>query len=79
MMQHQEEDEEQISMGKEQRTMSSMPIGEDFASHSACPFLAPFSSVFHILELGRHLKSNNIGNEQYFLLRGSFTPSTSAI
>ena len=38
---------------------------EGFGSCSSCPFLAPFSSVFHTTELGRPLKSNNIGNGQY--------------
>ena len=52
---------------------------EDFASCLACPFLAPFSSVFHTSELGRRLKSNNLGNGQYFFPRGFFTPSTSSI
>ena len=52
---------------------------EGFAPHSACPFLEIFSSVFHTPELGRRLKSNNLGNGQYVFLRGSFTPSTSSI
>ena len=36
-----------------------------FASRSACPFLAPFSSVFHTSELGPCLKINNLGNRKY--------------
>ena len=52
---------------------------EGFASHSACPFLAPFSSVSHTLELGRCLKINTLGNRKYVFLRVSFTPSTSGI
>ena len=39
---------------------------EGFSSCSVCPFLAPFSSVFYTPELGRHLKSNNLGNGQFF-------------
>ena len=50
-----------------------------FASCSECPFLVPFSSVFHITKLGRRLNSNNLGNGQYFFLHRSFTPSTSSI
>ena len=52
---------------------------EGFSSCSACSFLAPFSSVFHNPELGRPLKSNNLGNGQYVLLCGWLTPSTSSI
>ena len=36
-----------------------------FAYCSACPFLAPFSSVFHTPELGRRPKSNKLINLQY--------------
>ena len=38
---------------------------DSFASHLECPFLAPFSSVFHTPELGCRLKSNNVGNRKY--------------
>ena len=50
-----------------------------FASHSACPFLAPFSSVLNTPELGCCLKSNNPSNGQYIFLRGLLTPYTSGI
>ena len=50
-----------------------------FGSCSAYPFRVPFSSVFHTPELGRPLKSNNLGNGEYVFLRGSFTPSKSII
>ena len=52
---------------------------EGFGYCSACPFFAPFSSVFHTPKLGRCLKSNKPGNEQYVFLQGLFTPSTSGI
>ena len=52
---------------------------EGFSYHSACPFIATFSSVFHTPELGLPLKSNNLENGEYFFLHGSFTPSTSSI
>ena len=52
---------------------------EGFAYCSACPFLAPFSSVLYTPELGCRLKTNNPGNRQYVFLRRFFTPSTSRI
>ena len=45
----------------------------------ACPFLAPFSSVFYTPELSCRPKSNSLGNGQYIYLRGSFNPYTSGI
>ena len=59
-------------MEKEQRAMTS-------TTRSECPFLAPFSSVFHTPELGCHLKINNLGNGQYVFLRVLVTPSTNGI
>ena len=72
MMQQKEEDKAQKYMEKEQRAMTS-------TIRSECPFLAPFSSVFHTPELGCHLKSNNLGNQQYVFLLGLVTPSTNGI
>ena len=72
MMQHKEEDKAQKYMEYEHWAMTS-------TTRSECPFLAPFSSVFHTPEIGCHLKSNNLGNGQYVFLRGYFTPSTSGI
>ena len=79
MMQQQEEDKFTEINGE--RTVGHVINAdrEGFASHSACPFLLPFPSVFHTPELGCRLKSNNLGNGQYVFLRGSLTPSTSGI
>ena len=78
MMQHQEEDEAEID--GERTAGHDINAGrEGFASCSARTFLAPFSSVFHTPELGRLLKSNNLGNGQHVFLRGLFTPSISGI
>ena len=59
MMQHKEEDKAQKSMEKEQRAMTS-------TTRSECPFLAPFSSVFHTPELGVPSKVTTLEMDSMF-------------
>ena len=73
-MQHQEECKVQKLIEEKQRDMK--PTSTEKA---ACPFLAPFSSVLHTLEIWHRLKSNKVRNGQYVFICGYFTPSSSGI
>ena len=61
MMQHQEEEEVQKSMEKEQRAKTSTPT-EKALLLVKCVLSLHFFKVFHTPELGRPIKINDLGN-----------------
>ena len=78
IIKQQEEEESHKSMDKEQQAMTSTPGGKDLLLIWRVLSLHHFS-VFNTAELGRRLKSDNIGNGQYIFLRGLFNPYKSGI